>query len=200
MRSLLFAMLILPALALAEWRVEPAFSRVSFVSVKRGEIADVHRFTEVSGAVDAAGAVRVVLPFAALDAGMALQAERMRELLFEVQRFPQTELEAQVDLALWEQLPVGQAQVDTLDFQLSLHGHRQRLKAEVLVSRLAESRIQVVTTEPVLIKAELFALTEGLDKLKQVANLPSIASEVPVSAILDFQRRPCPPDGGTACQ
>lgn len=55
---------------------------------------------------------------------------------------------------------------------------------------LDELRIQVATTAPVAIKSERFALEEGLDKLKEIANLPSIASEGAVSAILDFRRRP----------
>lgn len=191
MRALLLIVLLSLGLPVwADWQVEPDYSRVSFVSLRRGEIADVQRFTQVTGAVDRAGNVRVVMPFAELDSGLALRDERMRELLFQADRFPQAEFSGQVDLALWEGLPTGQSRIETVDFQLDLHGHRQRMKAQVMVSKLGETRLQVATLEPVIIKADLFAMAPGLDKLKKAANLPSIAPEVPVSAVLDFQRRP----------
>lgn len=191
MRFLWVALLaLLSPLAWADWHVVSDYSRVSYVSVKRDGIVDVQRFTNVTGMLDGKGVVRVVLPFADLDSGLALRDERMRELLFRADRFPQAELSAQIDLAHWEELAVGQSEVATIDFQLDLHGHEQRLKADVLVSRLAEKRIQVATLEPVVIKAELFDLQGGLERLKEIANLPFIGSEVPVSAVLDFQQRP----------
>ncbi|TBU95991.1 YceI family protein [Stutzerimonas kirkiae] len=178
------------ALCQADWHVLADSSRVSFVSVKRGNIADVHRFRNVAGVIDGQGAARITLPFADLDSGLALRDERMRELLFEVTRFAHAELSANVDLPHWERMRVGEVQATTLEFQLDLHGHRQRLKADVLVSRLGEKRMQVATLEPILIKAELFELEGGLLKLQELAGLPSIASEVPVWAVLDFQQRP----------
>ncbi|WP_120995812.1 YceI family protein [Stutzerimonas urumqiensis] len=189
-RYLLLLLSLLSPWAMADWHVEPDYSRISFVSVKRGDIAEVQRFTNITGMIDGQGAVRVVMPFADLDSGLALRDERMRDLLFRSERFPQAELVGQVDLAQWEQLPVGESEIGTVDFELDLHGHQQRLKADVMVSRLAEKRIQVATLEPVVLKAELFDMQDGLKRLREVANLPAIASEVPVSAILDFQQRP----------
>lgn len=191
MRALLWiALLGLGLPVRADWQVEPDFSRISFVSVKRGEIADVQRFTNVTGSLDAGGNFRVVMPFESLQSALALQEERMRQMLFQADRFPQATLSGQVDLARWNALPVGQSRIDTVDFQLDLNGHQQRLKADVLVSRLADTRVQVATLEPVIVKADLFALREGLQRLQEAANLPSIAGEVPVSAVLDFQQRP----------
>lgn len=191
MRILVLLFGLLPSLSvLAEWRLEPEQSRVSWVSLKRGDIAEVQRFTEISGLVDDQGAVRLVLPFTALDSGQALRDERMGELLFEVERFPEALLSARVDLATWEQLAVGEARVENLEFRLDLHGQQRSLKAEVLVSRLGEESMQVSTLEPVLIKAVDFDLLEGLERLKAIAKLPSISPEVPVFAVLNFRRRP----------
>lgn len=191
MRILVLLFGLLPSLSvLAEWRLEPEQSRVSWVSLKRGDIAEVQRFTEISGLVDDQGAVRLVLPFTALDSGQALRDERMGELLFEVERFPEALLSARVDLATWEQLAVGEARVENLEFRLDLHGQQRPLKAKVLVSRLGEESMQVSTLEPVLIKAVDFDLLEGLERLKAIAKLPSISPEVPVFAVLNFRRRP----------
>ncbi|PAU65612.1 hypothetical protein BZL41_05420 [Pseudomonas sp. PIC25] len=191
MRALVFLLAVLPASwALADWQLDPKLSRISFVSVKRGDMADVQRFTELSGTVDGQGLARVVIPFSGLDTGLALRDERTRETLFETERFPQAEVSSQIDLAIWEQLDVGASQIENLEFQLDLHGQQRRLKAEVLVSRLGEERLQVTLLEPLVIKADDFALIDGLEKLKAIASVPSITPEVPVFAVLNFQRQP----------
>jgi polyisoprenoid-binding protein YceI len=191
MRALVFLLAFLPASwVLADWQLDPKLSRISFVSVKRGDMADVQRFTELSGTVDGQGLARVVIPFSGLDTGLALRDERTREALFETERFPQAEVSSQVDLAVWEQLAVGASQIENLEFQLDLHGQQRRLKAEVLVSRLGEERLQVTLLEPLVIKADDFALIDGLEKLKAIASVPSITPEVPVFVVLNFQRQP----------
>ena len=110
--------------------------------------------------------------------------------LFESDRFPRAEVSSEVDLETWERLAVGAAQTETLDIQVDLHGRQQRLKAEVLVSRLGESNVQVATLEPLLLKAGDFDLLEGLEQLRQYIGGAAISPEVPVYALLSFQRRP----------
>lgn len=187
---LLLALSLLGSQVLADWQLDPARSRVSFVSTKRGDVADVQRFRDISGTVDAAGQVRLILPFSGLDTGLALRDERTRQELFEIERFPQAEAVSQVDLAAWEALDVGASRVEILEFSLDLHGKQLRLKAEMLVSRLGEQSMQAVTLEPVILKAGDFELLAGLDKLKKIASVPSISPEVPVFAVLNFQQRP----------
>jgi hypothetical protein len=46
----------------------------------------------------------------------------------------------------------------------------------------------VTTVQPVIIKAEDFALVAGINKLQALAKLPSIAYTVPVSFVLTFQK------------
>jgi hypothetical protein len=186
----LFLLLLSSPWALGEWQLLPDYSRVSFVSFKRGEMAELQRFKELSGHIDDQGLVRVVLPFAGLDTGLALRDMRTREELFESERFPQAEVIGEVDVATWEQLAVGAAQVETLEIQLDLHGRQQRLKAEILVSRLGEESVQVTTLEPLLLKAADFDLLDGLERLRTYIGGAPIGPEVPVFAVLSFQRRP----------
>src|SRR5690606_25221461 len=148
----LLSLLLASPWVLGEWQLLPDYSRISFVSFKRGDIADVQRFRDLSGTIDDQGQVRVVLPFSGLDTGLALRDMRTREELFESQRFVQAEVSGEVDLATWERLAVGAAQVETLEIQLDLHGRQQRLKAEMLVSRVGEESVQVTTLEPLVLK------------------------------------------------
>ncbi|WP_152225902.1 YceI family protein [Pseudomonas sp. SCB32] len=187
--ALLGALLILASpLALAEWQLDGGTSRISFVSVKRGKMAEVQRFDQLSGQIDDKGAVRLVVSLASIDSGLALRDERMRNAFFEVERYPEATITSQLDLSRYDDLQVGQSRPETIDFILDLHGQRRRLKSEVLVSRPGEGRIEVTTLEPLVLKLIDFDLEERLEPLKAVANLPSITPEVPVFAVLGFRQ------------
>lgn len=187
--ALIGALLILASpLALAEWQLDGDTSRISFVSVKRGKMAEVQRFDQLSGQIDDKGAVRLVVPLASIDSGLALRDERMRNSFFEVERYPEATITSQLDLSLYDDLRVGQSRPEILDFNLDLHGQQRRLKAEVLVTRPSEERIEVTTLEPLVLKLIDFDLEEKLEPLKEVANLQSITPEVPVFAVLGFRQ------------
>ena len=183
------ALLVLASpLALAEWQLDGDTSRISFVSVKRGKMAEVQRFDRLSGQIDDQGAVRVVVPLESIDSGLALRDERMRNSFFEIERFPEAIFSSQLDLSRYDDLRVGQSRQETVDFNLDLHGQQRRLKSQVLVSRPSESRIEVTTLEPLVLKLIDFGLEEKLEPLKEVANVPSITPEVPVFAVLGFSQ------------
>lgn len=185
----LCALLVLASpLAQAEWQLDGDTSRISFVSVKRGKMAEVQRFDQLSGQIDDKGAVRIIVPLASIDSGLALRDERMRNSFFEVERFPEATITSQLDLSLYDDLQVGQSRSETIDFNLDLHGQQRRLKSEVLVSRPSEGRIEVATMEPLVLKLVDFDLEEKLEPLKEVANIPSITPEVPVFAVLGFRQ------------
>ena len=183
------ALLVLASpLAMAEWQLDGDTSRISFVSVKRGKMAEVQRFDRLSGQIDDQGAVRVVVPLESIDSGLALRDERMRNSFFEIERFPEATISSQLDLSRYDDLQVGQSRQETVDFNLDLHGQQRRLKSQVLVSRPSESRIEVTTLEPLVLKLIDFDLEEKLEPLKEVANVPSITPEVPVFAVLGFSQ------------
>lgn len=175
-------------LALAEWQLDGDTSRISFVSVKRGKMAEVQRFDQLSGQIDDKGEVRIVVPLASIDSGLALRDERMRNAFFEVERYPEATITSQLDLSQFDDLQVGQSRPEMIDFNLDLHGQQRRLKSEVLVSRPAEGRIEVATLEPLVLKLVDFDLEDKLEPLKDIANIPSITPEVPVFAVLGFRQ------------
>jgi hypothetical protein len=57
-----------------------------------------------------------------------------------------------------------------------------------MVAKLSEKNMIVTTLQPLIIKAEDFALVAGINKLKSLASLPSIAYAVPVSFVLTFSQ------------
>jgi hypothetical protein len=59
---------------------------------------------------------------------------------------------------------------------------------KVSVIRLNEKELIVVSAQPVIINAEQFGLTRGVEKLREIAGLTSIGHSVPVSFILNLRR------------
>ena len=198
MSRLLPALALLPVLALAtacsqpaaqgDWTLDAAASQLNFVSIKSGDIAEVHHFSGLSGSVSEDGTAELVIDLASVETGIVIRNERMVEHLFETATYPTARLTAQIDLAaLYDMAPGDQTELE-LDGVLDLHGVQVPVYAEVLVSDLNGSRVIVTTQGPVMIHAEDFNLQGGLDILQDLAGLPSITPAVPVTATLVFER------------
>ena len=172
--------------AFGAWTLDGDQSAVSFVSTKAINVAEVHRFGELSGSVDDAGMVGVSISLSSVDTGIELRDERMREMLFDTARYATAEVTAEVDVDAIRDLSAGQSIDLTIEGRVDLHGQSQPLTMEVVVTRSGEYRLLVVSKKPVIINAPQFALSEGVEALREIAGLPSISLAVPVSFVLAF--------------
>ena len=188
MAALAFAALqVLPAFA--DWQLNNDFSRLSFISTKAGNVGEVHRFGKLSGTVSPDGAATVHVHLVSVDTRIGIRDERMREHLFETDKFPTAELSTEIDPARIEALPAGQMQALSQDIRVKLHGREAVVPAELLVTRVAPDRLLVTSAAPVIVNAGQFALSEGVEKLRQIAGLPAISLSVPVTFQLVFERQ-----------
>ncbi|MEG1040364.1 MAG: YceI family protein [Pseudomonas sp.] len=187
---LLLALLALVSIsAHANWHLDGESSRLSFISSKNGDTAEVHRFLVLHGKVDRKGAAQLQIEMDSNSSGVPLRDERMRKELFEFARFPEAKVTAQIDLRPINDLANG-AQVELrLPLTVELHGKKHSYNALLLATRLDERRFQVVTLEPLMLRAEEFDLLPGLETLRKLAGLKSISPSVPVSAVLIFTAR-----------
>ena len=186
MRRLL-AVLALGALtqsALAGWQLDNNASRLSFVTIKAGDVAEVHHFSELSGSVADTGEARVSVALASVDTLIPIRDERMREMLFKTEMFPTAEVSARLDPDWLANLHSGR--VDT-ELMLEMAGKSVPFTTTLFVSRLANGAVQVSTSQPLIANAAVLGLTEGVEQLREVAGLPSISKAVPVSFVLTFQ-------------
>ncbi|WP_203293568.1 YceI family protein [Maricaulis parjimensis] len=197
MSRLLPALALVPVLALAtacsqqaggDWTLDAEASQLNFVSIKSGDIAEVHHFSGLSGSVSEDGQAELVIDLASVETGIVIRNERMREHLFETETYPTARLTAQIDLAALAAMAPGDQAALELDALLDLHGMQVPVYADVLVTDLDGSRVIVTTQGPVVLHAADFNLQTGLDTLQGLAGLPSITPAVPVSATLVFQR------------
>jgi len=170
---------------LADWELDGERSTVQFMSVKNASVAELHHFRAITGGISDTGAAQIVLDLDSVETLVPIRNQRMRELLFETVRFPAAMLRAEVPTSLTG-LAVGEARDTSIEVEVDLHGATKSYIAEVLVTRLNDGGLQVVISEPIVIKAADFGLDGGIDILREVAGLKSISTAVPVSGQLVF--------------
>jgi polyisoprenoid-binding protein YceI len=178
-----------PPLAEGDWALDSEASRLTYVSVKSGEIAETNEFEKLTGSVAADGAAKVDIDLASLETGVDIRNERMGEFFFNIAEFPTASITAKVDPATFEKLGVGESTTLALPATLSVKGVEAPVEPEVTVTRTGPDRVTVVATKPVIVMADALELTEGLAKLQELAGLPSITPAVPVTFSLAFDRK-----------
>lgn len=189
-KPLVFTLLTCAALpAHADWYLDNESSRLSFVTTKNTEMAEVQRFLVLHGKVDSQGAATLEVELESVNSGIPLRDERMRNQLFEIKTFPEAQISAQINLQPINDLAPGAQLELRLPLSVTLHGKTHTYSAELLATRLDDRRFQVVTLEPLVLHAEDFDLAPGVAVLRQAAGLKSISLSVPVGAVLIFTAR-----------
>ncbi len=178
--------LIVAGPCLAAWTLDNDSSQVSFVSVKAGDAGEVHRFTEISGELSSGGKASVTIQLASVDTLIPLRDERMRELLFQTGIFPTASLSTDIDMDALNAIEPGDSMDMAANLTLELHGQQLSLAAEMIVARLGDHRLMVSSRKPVIVNAASVDLVNGIEALREIANLPSISKAVPVSFVLTF--------------
>lgn len=173
--------------ALASWSLVNDESHLSFVSIKAGDVAEVHRFTEVSGEMMDDGRFSMVIQLASVDTMIPIRDERMRELLFETVTYPTAQASAVIDMDGISALQAGATTRVVGEVMLDLHGEQVPVTAELTIARLGDSRLLVTSSKPVVVNAANVDLAEGVEALREIAGLPSISKAVPVSFVLVFE-------------
>jgi hypothetical protein len=183
---LIIISLIVAGPCFAAWTLDNDSSQVSFVSVKAGDAGEVHRFTEISGELSSGGNASVTIQLASVDTLIPLRDERMRELLFQTNLFPTASLSTNIDMDALNAIEPGDSMDMAANLTLELHGQQLSLAAEMIVARLGDHRLMVSSRKPVIVNAASVDLVNGIEALREIANLPSISKAVPVSFVLTF--------------
>lgn len=163
------------------WTLESADSSLHFISIKKGDIAEVHHFKTLSGSIADDGKASLEIDLASADTKVAVRDERMTNVLFEAKKF--TTATASIDLGTGER-PVGRT---TVKVTLDLHGVKKEVEAQVVVA-ISDEFVSVTTVAPVIISAADFGLAAGVEKLRELAKLDAVSKAVPVTFHLVFKK------------
>jgi polyisoprenoid-binding protein YceI len=169
-----------------EWQLNADASQLTFISIKKTHIAEIHTFKKLKGLLDAQGQFSLEIDLTSVDTNIAVRDERMKTYLFDIKQFATAKVSAKIDLESLDAIAEGASQQMTIDAMFNLHGETQDLTLNVVVSRLVGAKLSVVSVQPVIINAGDFALLAGVEKLRELAKLPTISHAVPVSFYLTF--------------
>ncbi|NEX17416.1 MAG: YceI family protein [Halochromatium sp.] len=181
-----------------EWTLNPERSHLAFVSIKSGNIGEVHQFTKLSGTIDDQGQATIDTKLDSVETLIPIRNERMREILFKTAQFSDATLSAKIDPAAIDALQPGD-QIDVVaESSLSLHGETQPLVLKMQAAKLDADSIMVASTAPVVLDAAKFGMDKGVEKLREIAGLESISNAVPVTFVLTFDTQAPAGDGSAA--
>ncbi|WP_440905826.1 YceI family protein [Catenovulum sp. SX2] len=172
--------------AFAGWKLDEQTSQLNFLSTKKAQIIEQHSFKKVSGKVADNGQVELTIDLSSVETNIPIRNERMQKYLFETDKFANATISAKVDSSVLTNLAVGEPKTLELVAQLELHGHKQDLSLAVSVIKGNNGQLFVNSLGSVIINAADFSLIEGINKLQELAGLPSITYSVPVSFNLVF--------------
>jgi len=173
--------------AQADWQLDNDQSHLSFVTIKATHIAEVHRFTQLRGSLNAAGQADIEIALASVETNIPIRNERMQQMLFDTDLFPSAGISAAFDAEVLAGLAAGDSRMLDVSAQLRIKDNSIPFSVPVLAARLNAETLLVTSTQPVLVSAESVGLTEGVEKLREIAGLPDISRAVPVSFVLTFR-------------
>jgi len=182
------AFLLFTSSAFADWTLIKDESLITFTSIKKNSVAEVHTFKEFAGQVLENGKAYLDIKMDSAETNIVIRNQRLNSMLFEVAKFPGARVSGVVDIKKAQALKVGESYVEELKLQFNLHGFKQDIQTSVKVVKLSDIKIQVTSYKPLIINAPDYGLSEGVEALRKIANLPSISLAVPVTFDLTFSK------------
>ena len=176
--------------AIADWSLDPSRSHLSFVTIKAKDKAEINSFGQIGGTVGGDGQVTVTLLLDSVDTLVPIRNERMRQILFETSNYKEAVLTAKVDPKAVADLAVGQSDLITAEGSLALHGQSQPMTITMQAAKLDAGTLMVASAKPLIVDAAKFGLSDGVEKLREIAGLESISEAVPVTFVMTFVEQP----------
>ena len=171
----------------AQWDLVNEESSVTYVSIKKSKVGENNSFTKIKGKINDTGEVEVSIDLSSVETNIEIRNKRMKEILFNTARFAEATISGSVNLTRANNLEVGKAYTDSINLNLSLHGVSNKVNSTVIIIKLSDERLFITSLSPVLVNAGDYGLSEGVEKLRNIAKLPSISSVVPVTFSLTFK-------------
>ncbi len=174
------------------WQLDGNTSSVQYVSIKNDHTAEIATFQDASGdsalssSITEDGAVIFALDLNDVSTGVELRDSRLLSLLFETELLPTAYFRANLDIDILSDLSAGEYKIDRLIGEVSLHGIRQSVTAEVIISKKSTTELSISTLKPVLIDSKAFDMANGIEALRLIANLSSIGEAVPIYFRLNY--------------
>ena len=178
--------LVLSNLSIADWNLQQP-SSIHFLTNKNTHFIETHSFKTFNGSINKSGHAKLNIELLSVDTRIGIRDERMQKYLFETSRFAQATFSAEIPTNVLDKVSTGIQTRYELKGTISLHGEQAQAECQVMINPNKDGTITVNTVTPMMIDAESFGLVAGINKLKEIAGLKSIARAVPVTFSLTFK-------------
>ncbi len=167
------------------WVLNSDASHLAFGSIKNDYNAEVHSFSGLTGgATDTA--VTVSIDLASVQTNIDIRNERMREHVFG--GLLTADLSADVDLAQFDTLAIGESATTEFDGTLSFLGDDVSVFTKLFVMRLGDDSVMVTTNDMMFLATDELGIDASIDTLQELASLDGIARATPITARFIFTR------------
>jgi hypothetical protein len=182
-----FSMFTSHSTAAESWTLSPDDSLVAYGSIKANVVGEVNKFNSIEGDISEGGLATVTIDLASVDTKVDIRNQRMIQYVFGDST--KAVLTATIDMAVINALSVGDSTVLEVEGVLNFLGNDIDVDTNFFVAKLAESKILATTESMVMIPTEQLGVNAGVDKLMELAKLPSITRVTPVSLRFVFNTK-----------
>ena len=165
-------------------------SILSFNTIKAGTagvggMIENMQFKRFEGGLDSQGHISLKIDLTSIQTGIPLRDERMQSILWNVKQYPSVTFSGQIKP---ETLPSKNEESTVLDVhgELTMAGQSKPITTQLQVTALSDKWL-VNTRKPVVIKADDYGLTAGVEALRAIMGLNYISSSVAVSFQLELK-------------
>lgn len=161
------------------YKIDETLSTVGFATIKKQYIAESAVINHIQGMIDETGTLKATVPLAQINTGIPIRDERLNQLFFKTDAYPNAEVIAKVPA----EVLTSDQYISRLSIPLSitLMGATKEITTSVNVIKTNDI-LSVSTSQPMIINALDFAIPEeNLKKLAETVGNISISTSVPVS-------------------
>ncbi len=168
----------------ADWKLDSAASSITFATVKNGSVEETHRFKRFTGSVSDSGNAQVTIDLLSADTGIEIRDQRMQEMLFGPGQ--EARIRTEFNVGNYRNMPEQWVAKVNPELTLELNSKVNQIPAALLFKALAGGDYQVESQSAVVIDVADYGFTQGIEKLRSIAGLNAISTEVKVSFSLKF--------------
>lgn len=169
----------------AVWQLVPDDSIVAYGSIKANVAGEVNSFDSIDGAIAADGKAMINIDLTSVNTMVDIRNQRMIKHVFGDSA--KAVLSTQLDMAAINELAVGDTTVLEVEGVLSFLGQNIDVDTNFFVAKLTDSKILASTESMVMMQTEELGVNAGIDKLMELAKLPSITRVSPISLRFVFE-------------
>ena len=171
-----------------QWVLNNKASTLNFITTMNASKTEVLTFKKLQGKI-AGTKVTLSVDLSSVDTGIEIRDERLRELFFNIAKFPTATVTLDIKKSDIYPMKPGQIKTLALDAEITIQGIEQTMPVQLQVVELEKNQRLVFSSLPVIVDLKNFNLLKGVNALREIANLKSINTAVPITFSLLFTKQ-----------